>query len=342
MKLKKSLVLLSVALCSTVFGLFAQDNYLDSIPEAILYEINDDYESFEKYVNSKGSLNVKTKKGMDIVLGTAYFSDDNFEKAHRLLKSKKVNLDKPNKDNMTLFHYICGSGNPFKAVVLTYEKPKPKYNRKIKSIGYTPVEMTQFPEFWYYENQLYPNDFELNISTIRYIIEEETKVPFSYSKPSLSTNGQLRFLIYTIIRTFYPTVTGQELVDQKLVSYYDVNGRIMETITKEDLTTFFQKWFPGSELIEVTESEKIKESLKTYSESESPYIGFVNTGNHPIAPYYWGTIRGIHNKGESIEDDSFIELGNVNQNLNILEYQVKDISLLVLLKINDDLAEKLK
>jgi len=308
---------------------FAQNKPQD-IPEVIFYAMNNDYESFENYVTSGGELAVKTDKGMSLPIATAYFSPENFEKSCKLLNSKGVNLDEPNEDNMSLLHYICYSNSLEK--VTTLLKYKPQKTRESNTMKLTPAQMTQYATYKYYENQSIPKENEKNLILILSTLKKNSYSKFKYFEPTYGNAGQLPLLFINLVHSIYPTIPGSMLFSPQLVEKETEISREMGVVTRNKLDSYLHYWCLNQEITEYDDFEEIFNVINECQTSSESYFLVVQTGNSPIAPFQWGIINGF--KDSEITPETIMELTNVDNNFNILEYRIKDISYLIAIKVH--------
>lgn len=322
----KRLVIFGMAVLLAVAG-YAENPRL---PEAIEYAINDDFQSFKAYVDNGGDLSIKTEKGLSIVEATGYFSENNFKKACDLLSSKKVNLDSVTEDNMSLLHYLCYSGNYEKTAYLM--KFKPEVNRKSKALELSPAQMTQYATFKYYENQPDSSANVENSKKIRKLLLKNKDKNFTYSEVTYSHYGNLLLLLVNTAAAFYPMLPGKMFFSSDLAEPTENNGQQMATVTKERMKAYFDKWYFNPEITEYNNPQEIKDVIKESINSEDSYILFAQTGNNPLAPFQWITINGFTDS--NIDSTSFLLYSTADSNFNMMEYQLKDISYLIALKIH--------
>lgn len=324
--MKRLLLFLSIVLQLNVFC-FAQSKYSD-VPDVIYYAINDDYEAFEKYVKNGGDLNVTTEKGMNLPVSMAYFSEKNFKKACSLLKSKKVSIDTPNEFNFSLLHYLCFSGDTNKVkIALSY---KPDLARKSEPLQLTPVQMTQYINYQFYENQPYYYEEAVSYFDIQKLIMKKDWYDFESTNITYGYYGNFVLALFNAVTSFNPYILPQQLFSFDLVKVWRDISRDMATVTPEKLQNFIDTFLPGSEITEY--KDNIKEKLIECSEADDEYIIIAQTGNSPVTKFEWITIEGF--KSETIDDDTLILYSTADTNFANVEYRVKDISFVILIKKN--------
>lgn len=324
--MKKLLLLVSVILQLNLFC-FSQSKYED-IPDVIYYAINDNYSDFEEYVKNGGDLTVTTRNGMNVPISLAYFSETNFKKACSLLKAKKCDLDMPNENNFSLFHYLCYSCDYNRVkTLLSY---KPDVNRKSKTLELTPIQMTQYAEYMFYENQKYYTTEALYGYDIRKKILKNKWYEFKRSEITYGYYGNLILSLFNAVTLYNPGASPKQLLSFDLTENISFGN---QTVTKAKLQNFLNTFLPGSEFSEHNEYDDIKETLINCNASESDYIILIQTANSPIAKFQWGTINGF--KDEIIDDDSLIVFGTPDHEFGLVEYRVKDISYMIAIKVNN-------
>ncbi len=324
--MKRLLIIVSIVLQLNVFC-FAQSKYAD-VPDVIYYAICDDYGAFEKYVKEGGDLNVTTERGMNVPIALAYFSENNFKKACSLLKSKKVSIDTPNEFNFSLLHYLCFTGDTNKVKIALSHKPD--VERKSEPLQLTPVQMTQYINYIFYENQPYYYQEAVSYFDIQKLIMKKNWYDFESTKITYGYYGNLVLALFNAVTSFNPYILPQELFSFDLVKVWKDISRDMATVTPEKLQNFIDRFLPGSEIIEC--KENIKEKLIECSESDDEYMIIAQTGNSPVAKFEWITIEGF--KTETVEDDSLLSYSTADVNFGNVEYRVKDISFVILIKKN--------
>lgn len=330
MKIKKLLLLL---LFSCGFSLFAQ-NHLSTIPEVIRYEIKNDFKKFQKYVNKGKDLSVKTEKGLSVVMATAYFSTENFEKACELLYSNNVDLDQYDSENKSLLHLLCASGSYDKIKILL------KYNPQIDrvcSTGQTPAQMTQYITHKYYENQLISPEKWETAEKIRELLLGDKVAEFEYSELTHKNYGNLVTLIYLVLRSIWSPISFSIVNDFNLVTINSENGQNMGTVSTKSLNTLLRFVIINSEaykdiFFEIKEFTSTPDIINAiYDSVNSPYIYLVKTGNSPICADNWGCINGILDN--TLSKDTFLLIEGAEPSYNQYEYQLKDISYLIAIKL---------
>jgi len=324
--MKKTLGLLLAALIG-VSG-FAQKN-TNGIPEVINFAINNDYESFEAYVNSNGDLKVTTESGMSLPVSLAYFSTENFEKACSLLKKKKVNLDAPNEDNMSLLHYLCYSNSLDK--VTAFLKYKPQKNRATNEMKLTPAQMTQYATYKYYENQTIPENAQGNLILIQEELKKNSYPKFDFFEPTYGTVGHLPLLFINLVQSLYPSLPGEMFFTPQLVIEESNYLKKMAVVTREKLDSYLSFWCLNQEITEYDNFEEILNVINECHTSDESYYLVIQTGNSPIAPFQWAIINGF--KDSEITPDTLMDLTIVDNNFSILEYRIKDISYMIAIKV---------
>lgn len=325
--MKKLITLFAIVLLFAT-GLFSQSKYED-IPEPIWYAINDDYISFEKYVKNGGDLNVSTTKGMNLPISLGYFSNQNFKKAISLLKSKKCDLDLPNKDNYSLLHFLCYGVKTEKIKALL--KQKPDINRKTKKIGLSPVQMTQYSTYVYYENQIKDLEAAVEKFNVQQLLMGKEYYMFKHTDVTYGYYGNFLMLLFNSILAFRPDTLPDVLFNADLTesgAYFDQK---METVTFEKMNNFYNSFGLNPEITEYKDSAEIKSVLKECQESDDNYILFIQTGNNPLAPFHWASVLGF--RDEDISDETLLFISTPDINLGSLEYRVKDISHLITIKV---------
>lgn len=322
--MKRLLLIFSFILQFNLF-IFSQSKY-EKIPEVIFYAINDNYGDFEKYVKSGGNLNVFTENGMNLQISLAYFSEKNFKKACSLLKSKNVNLDEPNNNNFSLLHYLCYSAELKKLkTLLNY---KPDIERKSKSQKLSPVQMTQYINYLYYENQPYYYEDDVKKFEIQELLLKKDYYNFKASELTYGYYGNLVLELFNATTVYNPNIIPKNLFSFDLTELRTKYSQEMATITNEKLKGFVNTFIEDAEIYEI--KEDIKETLLNCKDSEDDFIILAQTGKSPIAKYQWITIEGF--RDENINDNTLLNFSTSDANFGLVEYRLKDISFIILIR----------
>lgn len=312
---------------------FAQPKF----PALIEAELNDDYKTFSKLVKTE-DLNQKTDAGLSVVCGLAYFSDKNFEKACKLLASKKVNLDEPIENNLSLLHLLSYSLSTEK--IKTLLKYKPDVNRKLAGGQFTPIQLTQFSTYRFVTNQKIPEGTAAKALATRKLLEEAGSEPFKFVERNFGNIGNFYFCFVSIVSTIYPFITPKMLNSSDLFELKDEYGRKQAQFKYDLLSETFTNLGIENEINVYFEQKEFAKLIKSCVESKDSYFLIAQTGNSKVAPWQWVAVSGCDDF--NYNDSSFLLIMNPDSNYGCVDYQIKDLTQLITIKYKECSPEQKK
>lgn len=323
---KLSLVILAMLISLSAFAA--------KVPERTLIdaEIADDYEKFEQLVNTKKTkLDQKTSFGLNIQCALAYFSTENFQKACKLLSSKKVNLDEPLKNNMSLIHFLAYANDYDKIKILL--EYKPDLNRRDSSSGFAPIDFTQLSTYKFVTSQQIDPETIKRSEKCRELLLSAGSPEFNYCEAKFQNVGNFFFCLCQLAVTYNRNLTPKSLNSP---DYFDVskeNGRTVATFKISKVPDLFEYAGLKSEVEVHTDSSKFIEVIRDRTRSEDVYFCIGQTGKSPIAPYQWVCMNGIKNLDEVLSNNSDIVVSNPDSRFGCAEFKMKDFSQLITIKL---------
>lgn len=324
MKRKLSVLIFTII---SVFTIFANSN--DSLIEAA---INDDYQTFEELVKSKAKskLNEITYSGMTLQCALTYFSDDNFEKACKLLNSKKFDFNKPTDHGITLAYVLSYSYSYNKLKILL------KYNPKLdilNSSKVSPIDSTQFGTFKFYSEQKFDDSNFDKAEAIRELLKQNGSPNFKQLPINVYYFGNLQICLFSCFKTLIPSMQLQDFNTEDLFIFSNTNGQDWATLNKQGIIDFMKDYGVQLEVEEYySNKDDIVQQIKKTYESEYLYFVIFETGNNPVCPYQWVYLKDISNPSVFNNETSLI-CHVPDTNYSFMRYKIKDISTLITIKV---------
>ena len=314
-------------LCSLLFCIFTAGIFADSLIEAAK---NRDYELFESLVLSGASLKETDNNGMNVQLSLAYFDDEDFTKACKLLHKKKFNFDVPAENNISLLYVLCYSCSYNKLeTLLNY---KVNVNRKNSITKLNPIDATQFSTFKFYsEQKIDPSAYE-NAEKVRKLLLNHGSEDFKYVNLTIGNVGNFFFSIFNILYTMYPFITPSSVTYSELYDFTTVNGQTSATLKNDELINLFKRFGMDVEIQNYYEAEEIPVKLKEAMDSEDAYFLVAFTGNSPVTPYQCIGINGLSDY-VNVDGNTSINANNPDGLYTFVSYQVKDLSQLITIRV---------
>lgn len=300
--------------------------YADGLINAAM---NNDYKKFEKLVNKEEDLNETNEKGMNIQLSLAYFSDDNFEKACNLLSSYNFDFDKPTNSGLTLLYDLAYSLSYNK--IQTLVEYNIDINKKVQNLY--PIQATQFSTYTFVSNQIINPDNEEKTKKITKLLVSKGSEPYSYFKPTLYQVGNFVYCNAYIIYQSNRLIKPQYLNQEKYFEFTTLNERYIASVRYDILPEMYSDYSVNAEFCSYTDFNMIKSKLQECSKSKDKYFVMINTGNNKIAPYQWVFLSSLNKR--SFNDNDYFECINSDSLFECVKFQIKDISQIITVKVNN-------
>lgn len=319
--MKKNISILAVVLFCTV-GIFAK-------PKTGLIEAakNGDYKKFEQLVKRGANLDEVNLSDLTVQCALAYFSDEDFEKACELLAKKKFDFSKPNEMGITLAYILSYSYSYNKLQTLLQYKPNLNYTDKNNKV--TPICATQFGTFKYYSEQKIDDETIKKAEAVRKLLIENGSPEFEYLTMSPYYFGNLQFCLLASLRRMIPLLSIECFNEPEMFQFGNTNGQKWAAISKNGIKSLLKKFGLNDDIVEYTEPEQIRNALKKVAENKYAYILVAQTGNNSLCPYQWVVIQ---NFGE-LNPESKIRVYKPDSHYDFMEYQIKDISMLITIHV---------
>lgn len=284
-----------------------------------------DYARFEQLVNQGQSLDEVNERGLTLQCALAYFNDEDFAKACELLNSKKFNFNKTTKDGITLVYLLSYSLSYNKLEALLKYKP----DLTIKTYDHTPIEVTQKAAYKFYSEQVMEEDAYQRGEKVRQLLKKAGSPKFKKMSATIRDYGNFLGTLYGTLNPFYG-VSFDNLNNIMVIKNETINGFENATVSKKGLLLRMGGIGVDLEISETyTNPDEIIEKIDMAAKSEYPYAIIAQTGNNPLEPYQWVVVKGYD---EPITPETTFSYYSSDQLSDIIDYQIKDISQLVLIK----------
>lgn len=289
-----------------------------------------DYKTFEKLVKNNSPLDEVNESGMNVQLSLAYFKPVDFKKACNLLEKRGFDFDVPVENNISLLYILAYSCSYEKIAILL--KYNIDVNRKNSATGLKPIDATQFSTFKFYSEQNIKESAYKRAERTREILLQNGSEDFTYATLTMKNFGNFFFCMYNIIASFFP-YTHPSLIDSaELYDFYEVDGQSQGTLREDKMKELFEILEFEVEINNYYDSNTIVEKLKETELSEDMYALIGATGNNPIAPFQWIGIQNVQNS-ENLTPDNYLNVSNSDSLYDFVDFQVKDLSQLVTIKL---------
>ena len=316
-----SVILLTLSFFATAF---AQDSLISAAKAK-------NYKAFEKLVKSGASLDETSENGMNVQLALAYFDPKDFKKACNLLEKKDFDFDIPASNNISLLYalsYACSYEKL--STLLEFEL---ETNRKNSLTGLKPIDATQFSTYKFYSEQVIPTATVKNAEKVRKLLLKNNSEPFEYCPLTFSNVGNFFFCIFNIIHNYFSYITPDMLNQADLFNIMEENGQKMAVIDNQKLVTFLDSIRFEAEIQNYNDPKTFIAKLDEVELSEEHYALLANTGKNPIAPYQWIIINGME-WDEKHSENSTLICNNPDEMYSFVDFQIKDLTYLITIKLN--------
>lgn len=306
-----------------IAGFFALSN--ESLIEAAK---KGDYKKFENLVLSGSDLDEISPEGLTLQCSLAYFSDKDFEKACKLLNKYKFDFNKPSDQDITLVYLLAYSYSYNK--LKTLMKYKPALDFKTEKNTVTPISATQFGTFKYYSGQEVDMKNFDRAKDVRKLLMKNGSPEFESMPLSVYYFGNFLFCYYSMLKGIWPFVSLELLNTEGMFEFSQVNGQEWAAVSKETINEIMVELCFDGTIEEYTDSESICNAIKNVNESEHGYMLIAQTGNNPLCPFQWVVISNT----DGFTPESNLETFCPDIHYSFMNYQMKDISMLVTIQIN--------
>ncbi len=323
MKKILSSLILSLAVVSFTFAKSKNQSLIDAA-------LKDDFATFKELIESGTKANQKTPSGLNVPCALAYFSTENFEKACALLSSKKVNLDEPTKINISLLHLLAYSNDYKKMEILL--KYKPDVNRREKATNLLPIDFTQFSTYKYVSNQVISEDTMENAQKCRELLLAAGSESFKYCPPQIQYIGNFYTSLVTLAVAFNNKVDMRAL---RSAEFFDVNAtkeRTIQTFKYDKIPQFMKIAGANASVENYRNWQEITDMLQNNSDDSSKRCLILQFGNNKLAPHQWAIFQTFEDLNEEPSSESFIKVGNPDSKFSFVNFQLKDVSQIILIK----------
>ena len=317
----KKLTILAL-LCSISMSLFAGP-LIDAAKSR-------DYKTFEKLVKQGADLNEINESGMNVQLSLAYFNDKDFKKACSLLAKKGFDFDVPVENNISLLHALSYSCSHEKLAVLL--KYKVDVNRKDSLSGLRPIDTTQFSTYKFYSEQEIPSTARGRAEKTRKLLMKYGSEDFKFHEPTIGEFGNAFICIYAVLASFFPDFTPAMLLEYDILDETESDGQQIATLNQERVAKTLRSMGFDAEINNYRDPGDILAKLAETAKSRETYMLLACMGKNPVAPYQWVIITG-GNCAETPDPDTYLITLNSDALYNFVDFQTKDISLLVTIKL---------
>ena len=320
--MKKFLCLIAFAFVS-IAGIFAAPS-----ESLIAAAKRGDYNTFEQLVKKGASLNEVSSSGLTLQCALAYFSDEDFEKACKLLNKKKFDFNKPTNEGITLAYLLAYSYSYEKLkTLLTY---KPVLDLKTDENDVTPISATQFGTFKFYSGQKVDMANFDKAESVRELLIENGSPEFEVLPLSIYYFGNFQYCFISVVKGMFPFLFFLYFNTEDMFEFSEVNGQQWAAVSKEKLKWIMNDCGLDGTIREYTDPESICDEIKNVIESDHGYIVIAQTGNNPLCPFQWVTVKNA----EGFDPESKLKVFCPDSHYEFMEYQIKDISMLVTIQID--------
>ena len=293
---------------------------------------NDDYKTFARLAANKKNLKDVTEDCLNVQMSLVYFSDENFEKACKLLSKKHVDFNESLAQGSNLLYILVYSLSVNKVeTLLQYDVD---VNLKNVLNGLIPIQALQFYDYAFITNQI-PVTEEMTESAqkIKQMLINKGSKPLEYCPVTISKFGNFFFCLANILYLRDKSFTLEMLNNPEIFQNFGDSQRDIMAMDLEVLPSYLKKTMGlDIEIINYKNEAEITSGLTSILKSDDEYYVIGYTSKNKIAPFQW-----VNLDGSSMSYDIFsgetIETINPDNNFIFVDFNLNDFSQMIAIKV---------